>query len=90
MPDGTKIIVYGKSNPKLHPAMWPNTQSLALGFQQLGYDVLLCDYDNYSSFEYCLEHLLVKDDIAFIRIMLNSTMERTTEYLQPCCMGLRL
>ena len=60
-----KIIVYGNSDPTLHPAVWPNIQSLALGFQNLGYDVLLCDMHNNNSFTYCLDHLLVKDDITF-------------------------
>jgi len=60
-----KIIIYGTSASDIHPAIWPNTQSLALGFQQLGYDVLLCDIANNNSFAYCLDHLLAKDDIAF-------------------------
>lgn len=60
-----KIIVYGNSRPGLHPAIWPNIQSLALGFQQLGYEVLLCDISSNRSFVYCLDHLLTKDDITF-------------------------
>lgn len=58
-----KIIVYGVD--KIHCAVWPNTVSLAEGFQSLGYEVLLCDCANQRSVLYCFDRLLNSNEIAF-------------------------